>query len=204
MNLTDDATINNFFDSGGNTSLVVDDLFPVSPLIGPGSFNMGPNVVLQSASPFRVFTARQPLNTIQGPLNGAAFVPGTLFLNTQDEQWATYFFDAFHGVPFTVFYKDDLPSEDPIVDDIIIILETLAMPGTIATQEVFQEIELFDEFIKWSLDFENDYDKEEHEARSHPENSHSSFDFLDRTHNYIRRPARRDTTHLFYSPKEHF
>lgn len=102
--------------SVGDVAVVVDDAFPVSPLIGPGFIFKDADSTISSVSGrARVFTARQPLNTIIGNINGAPFVPGIQYVDTLQERWGIYYFNAFNGNPFTVFYKDQ-------IEDIIITL----------------------------------------------------------------------------------
>lgn len=92
--------------------LVVDNCFPVSPLIGPGAFIMSANSSI-TGDP-RIFTALQSQNTILGPLNGTIYTAGTLFQNTSLEHWCQYFAFPFPypfsnlGDPYTIFYKNCL------------------------------------------------------------------------------------------------
>jgi len=98
-------------------TLVVDNCFPASPLIGPGAFNMDAASSIDPVN-LRIFTALQNQNSINGllNLNGNTFNPGTLFENTETEHWCQYF-----GLPFpyplsvlgnsplyTIFYKNCL------------------------------------------------------------------------------------------------
>lgn len=99
-------------------TLVCDSCFPNRPGIGTGSFSMNADSVI-NAQQLQIFTATQNLNTIDGSFNGpsgpcAAFKPGTLFADTSEEIWCTYFNcnaafpDA--GTPcYTVFYKNCKP-----------------------------------------------------------------------------------------------
>lgn len=94
-------------------TLVVDNCFPASPLIGPGFFNLDGTSSIDPVN-LRIFTARQSQNSISGTLNGVAFVPGTLYVDTATEHWCQYFDFPFAyplsnlGVPYTIFYKDCL------------------------------------------------------------------------------------------------
>lgn len=94
-------------------TLVVDNCFPDSPLIGPGAFNLDATSFIDPIN-LRIFTARRPQNTISGTLNGVFFVPGTLYVDTATEHWCQYFDFPFPypfsnlGAPYTIFYKDCL------------------------------------------------------------------------------------------------
>jgi hypothetical protein len=55
----------------------------------------------------RIYTAIRSQNQINGLINGAPFIPGALFVNTNEEMWATYYpGGAYGGGPFTIYYKD--------------------------------------------------------------------------------------------------
>jgi len=95
--------------SANNLTIVVDNAFPSSPGIGPGFISKDTfSQILTFGGTVRIFTARQPLNTIQGEINSAPFVPGIQFVDTTQEQWGTYFPSSFGGTPFTIFYKDSI------------------------------------------------------------------------------------------------
>jgi filamentous hemagglutinin family protein len=98
----------------GIINLVVDNQGPVPPQIGGvwsggGRFVMDATASINSALPdaLRIFTACQPLNIISGLLNGAAFVPGPLYVNTNTERWGVWYFDPFFSPPdfYCIFYK---------------------------------------------------------------------------------------------------
>lgn len=90
----------------GNVDIIVDQAFPVSPLIGPGAFSTAAGSSIVTAGYLRIYTSQQNLNSILGTLNGIAFVPGTLFQDTNQEIWCTYFPTPLNGVPFTISYKN--------------------------------------------------------------------------------------------------
>ncbi len=102
----------NSFVENGNFALdlVVDNAFPKSPALGPGSFIIDAGADLNSPGPLQIFTSRRSQNQINAPLNGVTFVPGPYLLDTPTEQWGTYFPSSFGGAPFTIFYKDQIPS----------------------------------------------------------------------------------------------
>ncbi|NRA90763.1 MAG: hypothetical protein HRU43_06520, partial [Simkaniaceae bacterium] len=110
-----------YISSKGDVAVVVDDAFPTPPLIGPGFiFKDADSVIsINSGHERRVFTAKQPLNTIIGNVSGAPFVPGIQYVDTLQERWCTYYFNPFNGLPFTVFYKDCL------IDTVITLVNDL-------------------------------------------------------------------------------
>lgn len=96
--------------TASSLTLVVDELHPIPPGIGPGQFILDTGATLQAGAittPVRIFTARREQNTINAPINTVAFVPGTEFVDTPTEQWDVYFPSAFYGgTGFTLFYKN--------------------------------------------------------------------------------------------------
>lgn len=95
----------NIINAGGNVTLVTDNLFPVAPLIGSGFFSI--NSTLSARGQLRIYTAVRSQNQINDLINGSPFTPGTLFVNTNEEMWATYYpGGSYGGGPFTIYYKD--------------------------------------------------------------------------------------------------
>jgi hypothetical protein len=95
-----------------NIDLVIDNQAPVPPLIGNGGFFMDGTSVVSSLSGYiRVYTARQNQNVIDPAAQFISagipylFLPGTLFVDTDQEKWCTYFPFGDQGVPFKIFYK---------------------------------------------------------------------------------------------------
>jgi hypothetical protein len=94
----------NIINAGGNVTLVADNLFPTSPLIGPGFFSIQSN--LSARDQLRIYTAIRNQNQINDLINGASFVPGAIFENSNQEMWATYYPGGrYGGGPFTIYYK---------------------------------------------------------------------------------------------------
>lgn len=97
----------------GNITLVADNLFPYTscPLFGTGSFSKTTNATIMATSgAVRIFSARQPLDTIVGMINGAPYIAQPEFMDNATEQWGCYYLlpcSTFGGVPFTSFYKND-------------------------------------------------------------------------------------------------
>lgn len=94
--------------ANGELNLVVDNRFPTVPDIGPGSFILASGGLVETASGsnLRIFTGSRSNNQILELLNGEAFVPGPLFVNSGQERWGTYYPSTFFGGPgFTLFYK---------------------------------------------------------------------------------------------------
>jgi hypothetical protein len=50
------------------------------------------------------------LNQIDAPINGVNFTPGPFLIDSSEEQWGTYYPSSFGGFPFTIFYKEEIPS----------------------------------------------------------------------------------------------
>lgn len=67
----------------------------------------------------QIYTARQSQNSILGLLNSLVFTPGTLFVDTAQEVWCTYYPIPIPGIPFTISYKDCLAQ---IVNQAVIVV----------------------------------------------------------------------------------
>jgi len=149
----------------GSITLVVDNQFPLAPGIGPGVFNFQ-NGTIQAVGggPLRIFTATQPQNTILGSLNGQPYVAGIEFVNTNQERWGTYYFDAFFGGPgYTIFYKD---GTTPVVITPTLTQTLIAavVESAFLGSDLFFDLDaydddyFFDDFFAWS-DFHIDYNR---------------------------------------------
>lgn len=147
--------------TASSVTIVVDEQFPDSPLIGTGQFSMDCLAQINSggSSPVRIFTALQSLNTICGSamINGFSVsslgVPGTLFNDTAYEMWCSYFdcpspypFSGL-GFPFTIFYKNCLQ---------IIVLQAM-----LVADQLLEQLHPYDEFPGWAARFEFRYDPTE-------------------------------------------
>jgi filamentous hemagglutinin family protein len=137
------STIQNL--SAGDLTLVVDNQFPSPPLLGNGRFlSVAGSTVFSNDGmadgPLRIFSSGQSLNSIQGTLNSLAFIPGTLFIDTAQEQWATYYPSAFGGIPFTIFYKE---AESILANQALIIADQLLVG-----------LHPFNEFPGWKAAFD--------------------------------------------------
>ncbi|HEX2582727.1 MAG TPA: hypothetical protein VHL30_01275, partial [Chlamydiales bacterium] len=64
----------------------------------------------------RIYTARRPQNTIDAPINGVTFVPGSFAVDSATEQWGIYYSGGvyFVGTPFTIYYKEPQAIPPPI------------------------------------------------------------------------------------------
>jgi len=91
-------------------TLIVDNQAPVAPLIDSGQFIMDAGSSINTAGGLlNIYTALQNANTINGTLNGVfPFAPGTLFQNTNQEIWCSYFCSPLPAIPFTISYKNCL------------------------------------------------------------------------------------------------
>lgn len=108
----------------GDVTLVVDNQAPQVPSIGEGAFGLSSfGFVATGGGPLRIFTAKRSQNVINGAgnLNGATFVPGTLFVNTTTEKWSTYFPSSFGGEPFTIFYKNGATAPLPTITTLLTV-----------------------------------------------------------------------------------
>ena len=172
MNLLGNATI-----TGSTTvNLVVDNLFPVFPQLGPGAYTMEAGTTVTSVAQLRIFTSRQQLNSILGLLNGNAFTNGPLYQDSNSERWCIYFFDAFGGTPFTVFYKDCLR-------------ETIQLYGAdpfLALSELYRMLHPYDEYIRLALHFNLYYDRDAYYRLQEDLEIFSSYDYIEHQSYFIR------------------
>ena len=110
----------------GSLTLVVDNNFPVPPMIGPGAFSLSAlgTVSALGGGPVRIFTAVRDQNMIAGTgnLNGSTFTPGPFLVDSSTEQWRTYFPSGFGGSPFTIFYKEGIPSGGGTIPSVLDVL----------------------------------------------------------------------------------
>jgi len=163
MNLNGSSLI---FTSTGFLVLVVDNLFPEPPHFGRGSLFInaaGGAQVNASGGELRIYTSRQSFNTMTGALlNGVAFAPGAVYVDTATEMWDSYWARALGGTPYTVFYKDAATTVPPIPPvpptppaPVIIVTPTgvITVPFSVfneffaAIAEPFRDWATFDEFI---------------------------------------------------------
>ena len=122
MTLRDNAVVS----ASENVDLVCDNQAPAPPQIGPGAFSIDATSFINSDNGYiRVYTARQAQNVID-PLaefisagTSYFFVPGQLFVDTNQEKWCTYYPDGDQGIPFKIFYK---PCLETITQEAMIIL----------------------------------------------------------------------------------
>ena len=121
INITSNIGDAQVVNENGPLTLVVDNLFPTSPGIGPGAFNL--NSTLTATGELRIYTAREELNTINDTINGVVFVPGPFDVNTDTEQWSTYFpIGTYEGAAFKFYYKDppvNFPPELAVTPQIV-------------------------------------------------------------------------------------
>jgi len=144
--------INSSATANNNIDWVIDNDFPVMPLIGPFGFNMDATSFFSAGLGYiRVYTARQAQNNIS-PLaqfisNGSpfTFLPGTLFTDTDQEQWCTYYPNGTLGTPFRIFYKDCLQE---IVEQAMIVVDQFLV-----------DLHPYNEFPGWIQEFSVNYDK---------------------------------------------
>jgi hypothetical protein len=149
----------------GFITLVVDNLFPDFPKYGRGLLNMAGGASVNNAGgEIRLFTARQPFNTISGSLNGVPFVPGVVYVDSTTETWLSYYYRSFIGINYMVFYKDAPTTITPIPPVPPIVPVVPVTPGVAtaivfnvpfktinlfwrATAEAFRDWAVYDEFL---------------------------------------------------------
>ena len=144
--------INSSAIANNNIDWVIDNDFPASPLMGPSAFNMDATSFFSAGLGYiRVYTSRQGLNNIS-PLaqfisNGSpfTFVPGTLFTDTAQEQWCTYYPNGTLGVPFRIFYKD--------------CFQEIVEQATVVVVQFLVDLHPYNEFPGWIEEFSVNYDK---------------------------------------------
>lgn len=159
--LTPSALVHNV---NGNLTIVVDNDFPNPPNFGTGQFVYQEGAVISSNGPVRIFTATRAQNSIQGLLNGAAFVPGPLFIDSATEEWAAYFSEIFSGVPFTIYYKDELPA--------------YTQRYGVAISEFFQDIKTYDDWVFAKKFFCEGYDEHLYECQEYPASALTSEEII--------------------------
>jgi len=136
---------NSAVQAGMNIDWVIDNDFPTSPLIGPSGLRIDSTSSFSVTGYLRLYTARRNQNTIS-PLaqfisNGIpfSFIPGTIFQNTDQEKWCTYYPDGTLGVPFRLFYKD--------------CLQEVIEQATVVVTEFLVDLHPYGEFPGWMEEF---------------------------------------------------
>ena len=95
----------------GDLTLVVDNAYSGIRTAGDGAFYLDKYgcVGKSGGGSLRIFTSRRDLNMVSGQdnINGRTFVPGKPFIDSQTEQWNTWYPSAFIGnETYTLFYKN--------------------------------------------------------------------------------------------------
>lgn len=129
--------------------LVVDNAFPSYPFFGMGALTIdNPNGTINVNGPVRFFTSQRILNSIgmSTDINGGFFSPGPFNVDSATEQWNTYFFDSFGGIPFTVFYKEPDVFRPAVLN--------LQEDPIVANVEMLRDLHPYDEWILWYIRFE--------------------------------------------------
>jgi filamentous hemagglutinin family protein len=126
---------------GSTVTLIVDDEFPFPPLMGSGGFIMqsGAQIMTVERPPIAIYTSQQGLNFIAGQINGASFSSGTLFIDTNEEQWCTYFPNGQNVLPFRVHYKN--------------CLQQATSQATLVVAEFLVDLHPYNEFPGWYEQF---------------------------------------------------
>ncbi len=143
--------------SGGSLTIVVDNQAPSPPVIGNGIFHLGVSgsVATAGGGPLRIFTARRSQNVILGTsnINGATFVPGTLYVDSATEVWNTYFPSVRGGVPYTFFYKDTNPVPPTPVTPVVPLIFELGPNALIGNYQLYYMLDRIDRFYDWKWDY---------------------------------------------------
>lgn len=183
--------------TGDDMNIVVDNDFPTYPGIGTGALTMVTGSLISNVGGqglLRIFTARQPLNTIQGLVNGVPFTPGPLYADISPEKWETYYFDSFFhsGAPFTIFYKDG-----PLFIDTI-------QRSQLVVSEMLTDFHPLDEYLGWFMEFQTAYDVESYKKGT--SRGTSSYQAVPDGYYYLRIPKQFDhnpkINHLITFPKK--
>lgn len=127
--------------TGAPVILIVDNQMPFSPLIGTGSFIMDSgSSIATGGGLLQIYTALQSANAVNGTLNGVfPFMPGTLYQDTNQEIWCTYFCGPLPGSPFTISYKDCLQL---VLEQAMVILAEMPV-----------DLHPYNEFPGWKVEF---------------------------------------------------
>lgn len=111
----DDINIeNNSAINGTQTAVLVSDESNPTDLGGEGAINLSADSEINGGQ-VGLYTRSQGDNQINGTINGLAFVPGTEFVNSNQEQWETFYANGSNPVsPYRVYYKDQAPPPPPL------------------------------------------------------------------------------------------
>ncbi|MCB1107303.1 MAG: filamentous hemagglutinin N-terminal domain-containing protein [Chlamydiia bacterium] len=164
--------------------------------IGGGAFHMPQGAQIIGGGPIRIYTALQNLNTIEGLIGGASFIPGPLYADRSPEKWLTYFSSSFFhsNSPFTIFYKDGVLSSPNIERSQVVMSEMLT------------SLHPYDEYLGWTLEFQASYASKGYEKgvssfQVIPEQPYflrmkKNFDHSPRIHHLIIFPKPLEVGHL--------
>lgn len=167
-------------EADGDLTLVADFQGLGSLEIGDGIFEIYSGAQLNATGPLRIFTAKRATERflIDAPLNGVAYVPGPLYVDTGEEQWGSAFPKNVGGFPFTIFYKTGL---DPL----------WPTKSTRIFAEMFANLATYDQLLFDGKCFLFGYDRGCYDQLSHPRGMVSSFDlFSDETEYMLRQKYR--------------
>lgn len=163
-----------------NVDLVSDNQAPAPPQIGPGGFFMDATSFINSDTGYiRVYTARQAQNIIDPLAQFISagvpyfFVPGQLFVNTDQEKWCTYYPNGDQGIPFKIFYKP--------------CLTTIAQEAMVILTEFLYEESSFNYYLGWPQQFEIQYTSNTSLNPGEWKSTFDSFNVSPTEHYFIRR-----------------
>jgi len=181
------SSINTLGEHG--TSIIVDH-----QAMGGGLIMGKTTSINTGTSPLRIFTAKRELNEIRGKLNHHYLVDTPLYLSTNEQQWGTpYPGPSPSETPFTIFHKENgliqLIPGGITQTDFIRLITTYIGPFT---AELFRDLHPYNEFINWSIEFQNNY-----RPLRFDHDETSSFNVLGEQPYFIRSQSRRDTRNFF-------
>lgn len=94
------------------------------------------SAISTGAGLLQIYSALQGANAIDGSLNGLSFSNGTLFSDSNQEIWCTYFCaPLMPGFPFTVSYKN--------------CLQEATVQATIIVDQFLVDLHPYNEFPGW-------------------------------------------------------
>lgn len=115
--------------NAGSLTFVVDNAYPSFPGMGSGQFIIEPGAQVFTGglgAPLRIYTATVGQNAIGAPINGAAFVPGIEFTNSNTQQWGIYYDGGSYGGSLFKFYYKNIPVLDAFYKGVMANLVQLA------------------------------------------------------------------------------
>ncbi|MBI5346782.1 MAG: hypothetical protein HZB76_06560, partial [Chlamydiae bacterium] len=91
----------------GTITLVVDNDFPEAPFFGQGKLTLTSSSNLSAPVIARLYTSERQLNSLPSIINGGAYSPGPVEVDTSFEKWGFYYsaISTPEGPNFVIYYK---------------------------------------------------------------------------------------------------